>query len=122
MQETNHSFTELKTELLEKLRNRGCTTITITGYRYLCNSIFTWLSDNGFDCYTEKAGFLFLQHYQSEHGENQYYLSLHTVVQRSNDLLKGKWSDVHSDYAEEKTMPKFLRNPYRMPIPFIFSA
>ena len=29
---------------------------------------------------------------------------------------------VHSDYAEEKTMPKFLRNPYRMPIPFIFSA
>jgi len=29
---------------------------------------------------------------------------------------------LHSDYAEEKTMPKFLRNPYRMPIPFIFSA
>lgn len=105
MQETNHSFTELKTELLEKLRDRGCTTITITGYRYLCNSIFTWLSDNGFDCYTEKAGSLFLQHYQSEHGENQYYLSLRTVVQRLNDLLKGQWSDVHSDKGKHFCLP-----------------
>ena len=32
MQETNHSFTELKTKLLGKLADRGCTTITITGY------------------------------------------------------------------------------------------
>ncbi len=105
MQETNHSFTELRTELLGKLGDRGCTPITITGYRYLCNSIFSWLSDNGFDCYTEKAGFLFLQHYQSEHGENQYYLSLRTVVQRLNDLLKGQWSDVHSDKGKHFCLP-----------------
>ena len=59
MQEKNHSFTELRTELLGKLADRGCTPITITGYRYLCNSIFTWLSDIGLDCYTEKAGSLF---------------------------------------------------------------
>ena len=54
MQEKNHSFTELRTELLGKLADRGCTPITITGYRYLCNSIFTWLSDNGFDCTPRK--------------------------------------------------------------------
>lgn len=105
MQEKNHSFTGLRTELLGKLAYRGCTPITITGYRYLCNSIFTWLSDNGFDCYTEKAGSLFLQHYQSEYGENQYYLSLRTVVQRLNDLSKGQWSDVHSDKGKHFCLP-----------------
>ena len=105
MQEKNHSFTELRTELLGKLSDRGCTPITITGYKYLCNSIFTWLSDNGFDCYNEKAGSLFLQHYQSEHGENQYYLALRTVVQRLNDLLKGAWSDVHSDKGKHFCLP-----------------
>ena len=29
---------------------------------------------------------------------------------------------IHSDYAEEKTMPKFLINAYKMPISSIFSA
>ena len=29
---------------------------------------------------------------------------------------------LHSDYAEEKTMPKFLINAYKMPISSIFSA
>ena len=105
MQEKNYSFTELRTELLGKLGDRGCTPITITGYRYLCNSIFTWLSDNGFDCFNKKAGALFLQHYQSEHGENQYYLALRTVVQRLNDLLKGAWSDVHSDKGKHFCLP-----------------
>ena len=105
MQETNHSFTELRAELLGKLGDRGCTPITITGYRYLCNSIFMWLSDNDFDCYNEKAGSLFLQHYQAEHGENQYYLALRTVVQRLNDLLKGAWSDVHSDKGKHFCLP-----------------
>ncbi len=105
MQETNHSFMKLRTELLGKLDSRGCTPITITGYRYLCNSIFTWLSDNGFDCYTEKAGSLFLQHYHFERGENHYYLSLRKVVKRLNDLLNGQWSDVHSDKGKHFCLP-----------------
>ena len=29
---------------------------------------------------------------------------------------------LHSDYAEEKTMPKFSLIIYKVPIPFIFSA
>ena len=46
-----------------------------------------------------------MQHYQSEYGENQYYLSLRTVVQRLNDLLKGAWSDVHSDKGKHFCLP-----------------
>lgn len=43
MQEQNYSFEELKAELLERLEARGCTPITITGYRYQCNSILPGL-------------------------------------------------------------------------------
>ena len=105
MQEQNYSFAELRTELLRKLGDRGCTPITITGYRYLCNSIFKWLSDNGFDRYTEETGNRFLQCYQSEHGENQYYFDLRTTVQRLNDILNGSWSDVHSDKGKHFCLP-----------------
>ncbi|MCR5468124.1 MAG: tyrosine-type recombinase/integrase [Lachnospiraceae bacterium] len=105
MQEQNYSFLELRTALLKKLGDRGCTPITITGYRYLCNSIFKWLSNNGFDRYTAEAGNRFLQCYQSEHGENPYYFALRTVVQRLNDISKGSWSDVHSDKGKHFCLP-----------------
>ena len=48
MQERNDSFEELRANLLEKLRNQGCSPITITGYRYQCNSIFKWMRRNVF--------------------------------------------------------------------------
>jgi len=38
MQERYNSFDVLKNELLDRLKARGCSSITITGYRYLCNS------------------------------------------------------------------------------------
>ena len=44
----NYYFDVLKNELLEKLKARGCSSITITGYRYLYNSIISWLMDNGY--------------------------------------------------------------------------
>ncbi|MBR1476753.1 MAG: tyrosine-type recombinase/integrase [Lachnospiraceae bacterium] len=105
MHEQNYSFAELKEALLRKLGARGCTPITITGYRYLCNSIFKWLSDNGFDRYTEESGDRFLRCYQSEHGQNQYYFALRTTAQRLNDILKGSWSDVHSDKGKHFCLP-----------------
>lgn len=105
MPEQNNSFVKLKTELLKKMEDRGCTPTTITGYKYQCNSIFKWLSDNGFDCYSEEGGKRFLQYYQSEHGENQYYFALRTVVQRLNDLLNGTWADVHSDKGRHFLLP-----------------
>lgn len=97
MQERFNSFDVLKNELLEKLKARGCSSITITGYRYLCNSIISWLKDNGYKFYTKEAGSAFLQDYLSIHGNNQYYTNLRTVVYRLNDLVDGKWVDVHSD-------------------------
>ena len=101
MQEQNYSFVELRAELLEKLRNLGCTPITITGYRYLCNSIISWLQDNGYDFYTEDGGNAFLQDYLDNHGINQYYNNLRTTIYRLNDLTIGNWKSVHSDKGKK---------------------
>lgn len=97
MQERYNSFDVLKNELLEKLKARGCSSVTITGYRYLCNSIISWLKHNGYEVYTKEAGDVFLQNYLSEHGNNQYYTNLRTAVYRLNDLIDSRWKDVHSD-------------------------
>lgn len=97
MQEKYGSFDVLENELLERLKTRGCSSITITRYRYLCNSIISWLMDNGVDSYTKEGGDAFLQDYLCKHGSNQYYANLRTVVYRLNDLVDGKWKDVHSD-------------------------
>lgn len=97
MQEICYSFEKLENELLERLENRGCSPITITGYRYLCNSIISWLKDKGLKGYTKESGNAFLQDYINNHGINQYYTNLRTVIYRLNDLVDGKWKDVHSD-------------------------
>ena len=47
--------------------------------------------------YTKEGGGVFLQDYLCERGSNQYYTKLRTVVYRLNDLVDGKWEDVHSD-------------------------
>ncbi len=87
MQERNFSFEELRANLLERIRGQGCTPITVTGYRYLCNSIFKWLKEKGYNNYSVKGGDEFLSDYYSKHGENQYYTNLRTVVYRLNDIL-----------------------------------
>ena len=97
MQKKYDSFDVLENELLQKLKDRGFSSITITGYRYLCNSIISWLRDNEFEFYTKEAGKSFLEDYLSKHGNNQYYLNLRTVIYRLDDLVDGKWEDVHSD-------------------------
>ena len=97
MQEKYDSFYELENELLERLKARGCSSITITRYRYLCNSIISWLKDKGAKCYIKEDSNAFLQDYLCKHGSNQYYRNLRTVVFRLNDLINGKWEDVHSD-------------------------
>ena len=71
MQERCNSFDVLKNELLEKLETRGCSSFTI------------------------------LRDYISKHGNNQYYTNLRTVVYRLNDLVEGKWEDVHSDKGKQ---------------------
>ena len=80
MQKNLNSFDVLKMELLEKLKARGCSSVTVTGYRYWCNSIISWLKDNGYEFYTKEGGDVFLQEYLDKHGANQYYTNLRTAV------------------------------------------
>ena len=101
MQERENTFETLEQELLERLKERGCSSVTITGYRYLCNSIISWLQDNGYDYYTEEGGNAFLKDYLGTHGNNQYYNNLKTVVYRLNDLTIGSWKNVHSDKGKK---------------------
>ena len=101
MQEHKKTFETLEQELLERLKERGCSSVTITGYRYLCNSIISWLQDNGYDYYTEEGGIAFLQDYLKTHGNNQYYKNLRTAIYRLNDLTIGSWKNVHSDKGKK---------------------
>lgn len=97
MQKRNYSFEELRTALLEKLKNQACSPITITGYRYQCNSIFKWMRKNDYNHYSEEGANNYLQDYCAKHGKNRYYATLRTVIYRLNDISKDTWSDVHSD-------------------------
>ena len=105
MQEQDYSFERLRAELLEKLRDQGYSSITITGYRYQCNSVFKWLGRNGYSHYSMEGGNRYLQDYRAKHGENQYYATLRTVVCRLNDILKDTWTDVHSDKGKHFCLP-----------------
>ncbi|WP_049895991.1 tyrosine-type recombinase/integrase [Oribacterium sp. NK2B42] len=97
MQVQSYSFEELRATLLERLSEQGCTPITVTGYRYQCNSIFKWLKGNGYNYYSAKGGDAFLNDYYSKHGKNQYYSNLRTVVYRLNDILNNTWINLHTD-------------------------
>ena len=97
MQEHIKSFEDLEVELLDRMQARGCTPITVTGYRYLCNSVISWLRNNGFTSYSKEGGEKFLQNYLATHERNQYYLSLRTVIYRLDDIIENTWNDVHSD-------------------------
>ncbi len=100
-QHITFEFDSLEEELLERMKTRGCTPVTITGYRYLCNSIFTWLKNAGFTSYSKKGGEQFLQDYLVKNGKNQYYSNLRTVVCRLNDIVQGTWEEVHSDKGKK---------------------
>lgn len=101
MQKRNNSFDFLEDLLLERLKARGCSPITITGYRYLCNSIISWLKDNGYDFYTTEGGNTFLENYRNTHGNNEYYTNLRTVVYHLNDLAIDNWKDIHSNKGKK---------------------
>ena len=105
MQGQDYSFDGLRASLLEKLREQGYSPITTTGYRYQCNSIFKWMKRNGYDYYSVEGGNRYLQEYRANHGENQYYATLRTVVYRLNDLLKDTWTNVHSDKGKHFCLP-----------------
>lgn len=79
MKESINSFEVIERELLERLEARDCTPVTVTGYRYLCNSIISWLKDQGYATYSKHGGNQFLENYLITHGKCEYYRSLKTV-------------------------------------------
>ena len=82
IQERNYSFEELEAELLKRLKERGCTPVTINGYRYQCHGIFAKLKENGYESYSNEGGMILLQEYYSRQGDNKYYRSIRTVIYR----------------------------------------
>ena len=105
MQEQGYSFEELRVGLLDKLKELGCSPVTITGYKYQCNSVFKWLKENGYEHYTREAGDIFLQDYRTKHGKNKYYISIRTTVHHLNDILQDRWDKVHSDKGKHFCLP-----------------
>lgn len=101
MKEIINSFEVIERELLRRLEARGCTPVTVTGYRYLCNSIISWLKNQGYATYSKHGGNQFLENYLITHGECGYYRSLKTVVFRLNDIVDNTWKDVHSDKGKK---------------------
>lgn len=101
MQEYIKSFEDLEAELLDRMKARGCTPITVTGYRYLCNSAISQLRNNDFTGYSKEGGEKFLQNYLETHEKNQYYSNLRTVIYRLNDIIENTWNDVHSDKGKK---------------------
>jgi hypothetical protein len=49
-------YYELEKELLDRMAARGCSEVTITGYRYLCNSIIKRMKGQGSRFYTTEGG------------------------------------------------------------------
>jgi integrase/recombinase XerD len=96
MDNEGRSFDELEKELLDRMVSRGCSQVTITGYRYLCNSIINQIKSQGNHHYTKVSGNKVLEGYLKTNGNNQYYENLKTVVNRLNDLMDGTWSEIHS--------------------------
>lgn len=98
---SNHKlFNELVEELLAKMEARGCTSLTVIGYRYLCNSVIDQLRNWGYEAYTKGGGERVLENYLKTRGKNRYYSNLRTVIKRLNDLVDGTWKDIHSNKAK----------------------
>ena len=89
------SFEEIQSMLLDKMRARGCSVITVTGCRYVSNSIFRVMKDRGYQSYCKEGGDMVLKEYLAEESANQYYLNLKTAVCQLNDLLDDNWKDRH---------------------------
>lgn len=91
------AFDELKNELLERLIEKGCTPVTVTGYKYVFNSIEKFLRQRGYHNYSKEAGQKLLDEYLLNKGRNDYYKNLHTVISRMNDIIECEWNIRHSD-------------------------
>ena len=89
------AYDAIQSRLLEWLNDRGYSTVSMTAYRYLSNSIFRVMKAHGYREYCKEGGALVLREYLKQNTANQHYSNLKTVVCRLDDLLEDNWSDRH---------------------------
>lgn len=95
MKENSLTYEVIQSRLLDKMQGRGCSTVSVTGCRYISNSIFRMMKALGYEEYCKEGGALVLKNYLEQNGANQYYSNLKTVVCRMDDLLDGCWNEWH---------------------------
>ena len=95
MKKGSLSYEAIQSMLLEKMQERGCSTVSVTLCRYVSNSIFRMMKDLGYKEYCKEGASKALNAYLNQKGANQYYSNLKTTIHRMNDLLDGTWKERH---------------------------
>ena len=95
MKKGSLSYEAIQSMLLEKMQERGCSTVSVTLCRYVSNSIFRMMKDRGYKEYCKEGASKALNAYLNQNGANQYYSSLKTTIHRMDDLLDGTWKERH---------------------------
>lgn len=101
MKHDSLTYEAIQSKLLEWLDDKGYSSVTVTAYRYLSNSIFRMMKAKGYPLYCKDGGAAVLKEYLEQNANNEYYSNLKTVVCRLDDLLDGSWSDKHSPECEQ---------------------
>ena len=95
MKKGSLSYEAIQSMLLEKMQERGCSTVSVTLCRYVSNSIFRMMKDLGYKEYCKEGASKVLNAYLNHKGANQYYSNLKTTIHRMDDLLDGTWKERH---------------------------
>ena len=95
MKKGSLSYEAIQSMLLEKMQERGCSTVSVTLCRYVSNSIFRMMKDRGYKEYCKEGASKALNAYLNQNGANQYYSNLKTTIHRMDDLLDGTWKERH---------------------------
>lgn len=95
MKKGSLSYEAIQSMLLEKMQERGCSTVSVTLCRYVSNSIFRMMKGLGYKEYCKEGASKVLNAYLNQKGANQYYSNLKTTIHRMDDLLDGTWKERH---------------------------
>lgn len=106
MKRDSLSYEAIQTMLLEKMQERGCSTVSITLCRYVSNSIFRMMKDLGYKEYCKEGASKVLNAYLNQNGANQYYSNLKTAIHRMDDLLDGTWKERHGPGPKQFSLTK----------------
>jgi len=96
MKRDSSAYETIQSELLEWMEDKGYSSVTITAYRYLSNSIFRRMKAKGYQVYCKEGGAEILREYLQQKAVNEHYSNLKTVICRLDDLLEDSWFVRHN--------------------------